>query len=62
MIRAPFGPPPSGAQIEAAMLANNDRMWWSGIPGQYVRMGRLDGSNGWVIEGWTPLPSTIPTP
>lgn len=35
-------------------------MWWSGIPGQYVRMGRLDGSNGWVIEGWTPLPSTIP--
>lgn len=26
MIRAPFGPPPSGAEIEASMLANNDRM------------------------------------
>lgn len=37
-------------------------MWWSGIPGHHVRMGRLDGSNGWVIEGWAPLPGTIPTP
>ncbi len=36
-------------------------MWWSGIPGQYVRMGPLDGSNGWTIEGWTPLPSTLPS-
>lgn len=37
-------------------------MWWSGIPGKYVRMGPLDGSNGWTIEGWTPLPSTLPKP
>ena len=35
-------------------------MWWSGVPGKYVRMGPLDGSNGWTIEGWTPLPSTLP--
>lgn len=38
----------------------NKPMWWSGIPGKYQRLGRFAGEDGWIPQGWTPLPSTLP--
>lgn len=34
-------------------------MWWTGLPGAYHRIGRLDGKwpATWRLLGWTPLPS-----